>query len=127
MKKYLLLLMVAITTTVFAYSYSESKTNQATTSPQIENLYNHIEKTDGLSFSSNNRQCPKCHGYGYFQCRRCNNNGWIKCRTCRGQGAVNGSQCDDCYGRGFVECDYPGCYKGHITCTYCDGEGYIDD
>lgn len=128
MKKILLFLFVAFSISIIAHSNSDSKTNQATYNNQVENLCKHLDDAQCQMpvFETNNRYCPKCGGNGYFQCNRCRNNGYIDCRSCNGRGTINGKSCNDCYGKGKVLCDYPGCEGGHIKCGYCDGEGVVD-
>ena len=90
--------------------------------------------------------CSMCSGTGsvpYFgSCQACGGKGWAeRCSTCNGEGSIpykcpycdgNGEKsqgvigvCSVCHGRGTVICPRSECHSGKVSCSSCNGEGWV--
>ena len=73
--------------------------------------------------------CPACSGLGFELCSTCNGNNKVRvdCNNCDNGSCTRQTMknCSDCSGRGTVICPRSECHSGKVSCSSCNGDGWI--
>ena len=73
--------------------------------------------------------CPACRGLGCEPCSTCNGNNKVSvdCNNCDNgyRTRQTTKNCSDCSGRGTVICPQSECHGGKVSCSSCNGEGWV--
>ena len=73
--------------------------------------------------------CPACRGLGCEPCSTCNGNNKVRvdCNNCDNgyRTRQTTKKCSDCSGRGTVICPRSECHSGKVSCSSCNGDGWI--
>lgn len=75
--------------------------------------------------------CPACRGLGFEPCPTCNGNTKVRvdCDNCDNgyRTRQTTKKCSDCSGRGTVICPRSECHSGKVSCSSCNGDGWIPE
>lgn len=73
--------------------------------------------------------CPSCMGKGCNLCPTCggSNRVVVDCNNCDNGSCTRQTtkKCSDCSGRGTVFCPRSECHSGKVSCSSCNGDGWI--
>lgn len=73
--------------------------------------------------------CPACRGLGCEPCSTCNGHNKVRvdCNNCDNgyRTRQTTKKCSDCSGRGTVICPRSECHSGKVSCSSCNGDGWI--
>ena len=75
--------------------------------------------------------CPACRGLGFEPCPTCDGNTKVRvdCDNCDNgyRTRQTTKKCSDCSGRGTVICPHSECHSGKVSCSSCNGDGWIPE